>query len=92
MDQPNEYERAIEDYAEAIREEHATKEARSLAEKAHTEAVHVRMSLWRKVSSFIAKGHIKLGIYRLHTSRTGYQDGILLDGKTEFPDLFDMYR
>lgn len=91
MDNPNEYERAIEIYAVTARDEKTIKEQLATIQLQLQVAVKEREIAWRTVRTFVSAGQIKRGFYRLHTSRGMYADGILIDDN-EFPDIVPMFR
>lgn len=92
MQDPNESERAIERYAEAVRRERASKVRLADAIEEERLAGLTRKDCWRQVSGFIRAGTIKPGIYRLSDRNRGLSEGILISGTEDYPDLFDMYR
>jgi len=92
LEQPNEYEQAIEDYATAVRMDVAAKKALADATKASLLATEVRQELWRRVSGYVNSGLIVPGIYRLHKGPGPYADGLLIEEHHDYPDLFPMFR
>lgn len=92
LDTPNEYECAIEDYAEAVREEVRAAEANKLATERALVTTLRRQELWRVVRQFMDVDKIKPGIYRLKRGPGLYQDGLLLERNHDYPDIFPMFR
>jgi hypothetical protein len=92
LDQPNEYEQAIEDYGAAVRREEAAKQALDAATEEHTAAHVDRQAAWRRVSAYVNEGHIEPGIYRLNRGPGTHADGILIERHHDYPDLFPMFR
>jgi hypothetical protein len=94
LDQPNEYERAIEDYADAVRRQRAAELALEKARQEHGDAINDRQAKWHSVLAHVNQGHTKPGIYRLRKSTNNgvYQEGVLIEQHHDYPELFDMYR
>lgn len=94
MDQPNEYERAIEAYAEGVWREEKAKEALKAAQAEEEAARLDRQERWRVVSRYRADGKIAPGIYRLKGSSTGgmFAEGIQIEQYGDYPDVFPMFR
>lgn len=91
MDRPNEYEQALEAYAEAVRNENdADKRLLTVNEEVHR-AREIRQEAWRVVKRFVIEGKIQPGIYRINRG-TGYADGILIEKHGDYPDLHPMFR
>lgn len=94
MDQPNEYEQAIEDYAQAVRREDEAHTAVQQAQVAVKGAMLERQNLWRVVREFVQKGHIKHGVYRLSSTTRHSRDAesLVINGETDYPDILPMFR
>lgn len=92
IDEPNEYEQAIEDYGAAVRLEVAATKALADATEASRLAQEVRQELWRRVSAYVNQGKIAPGIYRLNQGPGPHADGILIEKNHDYPDLFPMFR
>lgn len=92
MDSPNEYEQAIEAYADAVRRENDTRDAAALAAIGAEEAQQARQAAWRIVRAFVADKKIQPGIYRLNRGPGMYADGLLIQEHHDYPKLFPMFR
>jgi len=92
MDTPNEYEQAIEAYAEAVRRDEAAEKTLLLAQQEELDAREARQAAWRVIKGFLGEGHIKPGIYRLKSGTSLYSDGVLIEHHHDYPDLFPMFR
>jgi len=92
LDNPNEYEKAIEGYADAVRREKVAMDAFEKATTERADAQVARQTAWRKVSAYVNQGLIKPGIYRLNKGPGPYADGVLIEAHHDYPDLFPMFR
>lgn len=92
IDIPNQFEKAIEDYAMAVREERNVVAQLERWARELDRTKNDRQSAWRQVSEFVNTGHIKPGIYRLKTGNTPFAEGILIVPSSDYPDIFPMYR
>lgn len=91
IDDPNEYEQAIEDYGEAVRCQADANTALLKAQREAASALFDRQAKWRRVMTFVNTGKIEYGIYRLDGPGR-HADGVLIDGARDYPDLFPMFR
>lgn len=94
IEKPNEFERMIEDYGHAVRDELEAIKARDEAiAKAALRTVE-RQAAWRIVARAVEAGDITPGIYRLSGRRAPnyYADGVLIQLHKDYPDLFPMFR
>lgn len=89
MDNPNEYEKAIEKYAVAVREEMAAAAALEQARLHHGSRILMTQTIWRKVREYINEGKIKHGIYCI--SGPYHVEGVVL-GAEDYPRLLPMFR
>ncbi len=91
IDRPNEYEKAVEAYAEAVRQQHTAGRALAKAQNDHIAAQGRRQDLWRVVANAVREGKLSPGIYRLHNGTWPYAQGIVVDIHHDYPDLLDMF-
>lgn len=92
IDNPNEYEKAIEDYADAVRNERDAIAAAKLANQAEVDARQVRQASWRVISGMVNQGHIKPGVYRINKGPGMFAEAVLIETHHDYPDLFPMFR
>lgn len=92
MDNPNEYEEAIEAYAVAVRRQDAAERALIAAQREMENSRDDRQLKWRKVSAYVNKGLIKTGFYRLKSGPSEWADGILIEEHHDYPRIFREYR
>jgi hypothetical protein len=90
LDNPNDHEQRIEEYAEAVRRHiKAMKDVEDSTEE-ERQAREDRQAKWREVSCLINRG-IKPGIYRLKPSH-GEVDAIEIDPNRDYPPIRPMFR
>lgn len=92
IDNPNEYELAIETYAEAVRRVHNAKSALAKATEESTVAEHDRQDKWRLVRAYVTEGKIEPGFYRLHKGPGLWADGVMIDHNKDYPNVVPMFR
>ena len=92
MDKPNEYEQAIEAYAQAVRDQHEAEAAAERAGAKAEQARQTRQALWRVVAGHRNAGHTKPGIYRLSLRHESYAVGLLIQEHGDYPELAPMFR
>lgn len=92
IDNPNEYELAIEDYGAAVRRQREAERACEIAETEKQRAVRDRQQKWRFVAGYVNVGYIKPGIYRLNKGPGQDADGVLIEPHHDYPELFPMFR
>lgn len=91
MDQPNEYEQAIENYAAEVRKLlNAQRELRAATEAVENSTLAMQ-SAWRVIIKHVAEGHTKPGVYRINKGPGQYAEAILI-GSGDYPDLLPMFR
>lgn len=94
MRQPNEFEIAIEVYAESTRQNNIAAKAVLAADAQLRRATDARAEAWTKVHAYIKSGKIKPGFYRLDSSTHATNAvGIMIQsGTDQMPTLTPMWR
>ncbi len=94
METPNEYEQALEAYAEATREDKAAYKAYNEAKLRLDHANDVRRGAWKAVRTFVQTGGIKPGFYRLSSSTNRLHcEGLMISKESDCaPEITPMFR
>lgn len=92
MDNPNEYEQAVEAYGAAVRRQREAETTFRVAEKEMVQARQDRQDKWRVVSGYVNDKKIVPGVYRLNKGPGMYADAVLIEEHHDYPELFPMFR
>ena len=93
LDNPNQYEQAVERYAAAVRRQERAEAALKAAEQEMQASRDDRQEAWRTVKAFVNEGKIEVGIYRVQSAiNPRWTDGILIEKHKDYPDIFSMFR
>jgi hypothetical protein len=92
LDNPNIYERSIDEYAEAWRELKALEKQLEILEDQISTSKHQLRLKWGVVQQHIINGGIKPGVYKINPRNSSYAHGVVLDKEVDFPPILDMFR
>lgn len=88
---PNEYERAIENYAASCRDVREMENRLKVAQAEFTRAQQSMQTAWRVIIQHVADGHTKPGVYRINKGPGPFAEAIVI-GEGDYPELKPMFR